>query len=85
MNKPKPPREPYFWEMPGFKFVTTEMKAWLGGWEPTIAPEMVKSSKGKPVDPEAIARLKAGRSKGAKAGKKVFEAAARRSTKKGAP
>ena len=81
MTKPMPPATP-FWMQTGYQFVTAEMKAWLGGWEPTIAPEMVKSAKGKPIDPAAIARLKAGRSKGAKAGKKVFEAAVKRELKK---
>lgn len=81
MNKTKPPAKA-FWMQPRFQFVTAEMKAWLGGWEPTIAPAMARSSKGNPIDPAAIARLKAGRSKGSKAGKKVFEAAVQRSPKK---
>ena len=58
---PKPKVTP-FWELPGYKFCTAEMAAWVGGV--VIAAEWAKPQRGKPKSPEAEARLKAGRAKG---------------------
>ena len=68
---PKPPATP-FWELPGYKFCTAEMEAWVG--KPVIAAEWSKPQRGKPTTPEAAERLKAGRAKGRTVNKQLRDA-----------
>lgn len=42
-SNPSKPIKP--WAQPGFRFYTHEMRAWLGGYEPTIADAIVKAKK----------------------------------------
>ena len=68
-----PKSTPKFWELPGYKFCTAEMEAWVGG-KPSLFDDWCAPKQGKPRDAAAAARLKAGRAKGKAKNKAIRDA-----------